>query len=373
MFYKKCRDFGMGQTRNNQPRAVTKQKILDRIRELLAAGQTTFPSERELAMRTGGSRSVIREILEELEQESRLVRTPHRRSINPETNRIPVLFVARGRNMIDNPTWARLWLALVNLAKGTPLAPELQLMRYWPEELEEDYQELSRRDAKYIILTNTRNLEPQIREWMEKKEKNIIFADEAYQHYGLPVVSLDNTRVGELAAEELFRNGFRSPALLTQDFSDHWYSPYLKRIQGFAAKCAELGMDYREERDCHRVFFEKSRLQSYIHQTEKIAEEKRYDSLFLTSDDQLPLVLEVLHDQMRFIPGELGMITLNSQNKALTGNTRVTAISSATTEIATTLSDLILAHADGRIREIPSKLIIPTIHKGETLCLRKGK
>ena len=55
----------MGQTRNNQPRAVTKQKILDRIRELLAAGQTTFPSERELAMRTGGSRSVIREILEE--------------------------------------------------------------------------------------------------------------------------------------------------------------------------------------------------------------------------------------------------------------------------------------------------------------------
>ena len=113
---------------------------------------------------------------------------------------------------------------------------------------------------------------------MEKKGKNIIFADEAYQHFGLPVVSLDNTRVGELAAEELFRNGFRSPALLTQDFSDHWYSPYLKRLQGFAAKCAELGMDYREERDCHRVFFEKGRLQSYIHQTEKIAEEKRYDS-----------------------------------------------------------------------------------------------
>ena len=98
--------------------------------------------------------------------------------------------------------------------------------------------------------------------------------------------------------------------------------------------------------------------------------QERYDSLFLTTDDQLPLVLEVMQDQMRYIPGELGMITLNSQNKAQTGNTRVNAVSSATDEIAAHLVRTILARADSRITELPTIAITPTIHNGETLCLR---
>lgn len=93
----------MGALRNNQPRAVTEGKVRQLVRELLAAGQTAFPSERELAARTGGSRSVIREILEAMEQKQQLLRTANGRSLNPEANRIPVLFVAGGRNMIDNP------------------------------------------------------------------------------------------------------------------------------------------------------------------------------------------------------------------------------------------------------------------------------
>ena len=363
----------MGQTRNNQPRSVTEEKIRVLIRERLSEGQTAFPSERDLAVLTGGSRSVIREILEELERNNRLLRTANGRLINPQTNRIPVLFVARGRNMIDNPAWARLWLAFLNRTKGTPLAPELQLMRYWPEEIEEDLGELARKQAKYIILTGNRDLEPQIRRWMEDHEKVVIFTDEAYLEYGLPVIALDNAKVGELAAEELFRNGFRSPALLTPDFSDHWYPPYQKRIEGFARKCAERNLDFQMERDVFSVFHQKGMLQNYIRQTMKIAEEKRYDSLFLTTDDQLPLVLEVFHDQMRYIPGELGMISLNSQNKAQTGNTRVNAISSATSEIAAHLTEVVEAHSEGNISKIPNIIISPTIHTGETLCLRKKK
>lgn len=362
----------MGQIRNNQPRAVTEEKIRTLIRQLLAQEQTAFPSERDLAVRTGGSRSVIREILEELEREKRLLRTANGRIINPQANQIPVLFVARGRNMIDNPAWARLWLAFVNRTKNTPLAPELYLMRYWPEEIEEDLRELSRKQAKYIILSTNLNLEPMIRQW-SAEGKNIVFTDEAYLRYGLPVISLDNARVGELAAEELFRHGFRSPALLTPDFSDHRYSPYLKRIKGFSRKCAELKMDFREERDCRRVFFQKGRLQSYIRQTTEIAEQMRYDSLFLTTDDVLPLVLEVLHDQQRYVPGEFGMITLNSQNNAVTGNTRVNAVSNVTNELAEKLADSLLAHADGLIPQIPTIAITPTLHDGETLCIRKAK
>ena len=99
----------------------------------------------------------------------------------------------------------------------------------------------------------------------------------------------------------------------------------------------------------------------------------RYDSLFLTTDDVLPLVLEVLHDQQRYVPGEFGMITLNSQNNAVTGNTRVNAVSNVTNELAEKLADSLLAHADGLIPQIPTIAITPTLHDGETLCIRKAK
>lgn len=360
----------MGALRNNQPRAVTEGKVRQLVRELLAAGQTAFPSERELAARTGGSRSVIREILEAMEQKGQLLRTANGRSLNPEANRIPVLFLAGGRNMIDNPAWARLWLALVNRMKGTPLAPELFLLRYWPEEIAEDLQTLAQNRARYLILCIDRNLEPLIRRWREEK-RNILFPDEGLLHYGLPVISIDNTRVGELAAQQLFEHGFRTPALLTPDFTDHWYSPYQKRIAGFTRECALLGLDFQPERDCYRVYYGKGRLQSCIRETTKIADQTRYDSLFLTTDDLLLLVLEVLNDQQRYTPGSFGLITLNSQNNALSGNARVNAISSATDELATSITDRIQAHADGLIDQLPTIAITPTIHEGETLCIRK--
>lgn len=361
----------MGLTRNNQPRTVTVEKIRSLIRELLAQKQTAFPSERELAVRTGGSRSVIREILEEMERNNQLLRSANGRIINPQANQIPILFIARGRNMIDNPAWARLWLAFSERAKTTPLAPELCLTRYWPEEIEEDLRGLSRRPEKYLVLCTNLNLEPLIRQW-RGEGRNIIFMDEAYLHYGLPVITLDNTRVGELAADELFRHGFRRPALLSPNFSDHSYTPYQLRIAGFIRKCRELGMDFREERDVYEVFHQKGMLQNYIRQTTEIAGQKRYDSLFLTSDDQLPLVLEVFHDQHRSIPGAMGMITLNAQNNAASYNTRVNAVSSATNEIADQLAASILAHADGQIPELPALIKIPpTLHDGETLCIRK--
>lgn len=360
----------MGALRNNQPRAVTEEKVRQLVRELLAAGQTAFPSERELAARTGGSRSVIREILEAMEQKQQLLRTANGRSLNPEANRIPVLFVAGGRNMIDNPAWARLWLALVNRMKGTPLAPELFLLRYWPEEIAEDLQTLAQNRARYLILCINRNLEPLIRQWCEEK-RNILFPDEGLLHYGLPVISIDNTRVGELAAQQLFEHGFRTPALLTPDFTDHRYSPYQKRIAGFTRECARLGLDFQPERDCYRVYYGKGRLQSCIQETTKIADQTRYDSLFLTTDDLLLLVLEVLNDQQRYTPGSFGLITLNSQNNALSGNARVNAISSATNELATLITDRIQAHADGLIDQLPTIAITPTIHEGETLCIRQ--
>lgn len=131
------------------------------------------------------------------------------------------------------------------------------------------------------------------------------------------------------------------------------------------------GAGFSAGTDCYRVYYGKGRLQSCIRETTKIADQTRYDSLFLTTDDLLLLVLEVLNDQQRYTPGSFGLITLNSQNNALSGNARVNAISSATDELAISITDRIQAHADGLIDQLPTIAITPTIHEGETLCIRQ--
>lgn len=358
----------MGRTRINQPRAITEKKIESLICELLSQGQNAFPSERELAERTGGSRSVIRQILVDFENNNRLHQTPNGRIINPDGNKIPVLFIASGRNMISNPAWARLWLTFLNRAKNTPLAPELFLIRFHAEEMAEDLLALSQKQASYIICCCDPGVPLPFQQW-ENENRIVIFTDENALRYSKTVIALDNFKAGEMAAEELFQHDFRTPVILAPELPDANYIPFVRRVEGFARKCSELGMDFQQERDCICVRYQKSRLQNYIRQTTKIAKLKRYDSLFLATDDQLFLVLEVLCDQQRPVPGGIGLITLNAQNNAQTGDIRVHAISHATDEIAEKLVQNIQAHAEGEFSQFPSCSIVPSIHQGETLSL----
>ena len=143
----------MGATRNNQSRAVTKEKVQQLIQNLLAQGENAFPSERELALRTGGSRGVIRGILEELEKEDRLRQTPNGRIINPQANQIPLLYAAIGRNMVENYAWAKLWFMLSRLAPSYGIKPELVLVG-WPEEKAlPAIRQIQESRAKYLIVT----------------------------------------------------------------------------------------------------------------------------------------------------------------------------------------------------------------------------
>ena len=143
----------MGATRSNQPREVTEEKIRDLLRSQLAMEQTAFPSERELAVRTGGSRSVIREILKEMERSGLLIQGANGRVINPSANKIPVLYIAAGRDAIANPAWARLWAALTEQLRAYPLTAELFLLRFWPEEIEEDLRKLAERMSAKSFTT----------------------------------------------------------------------------------------------------------------------------------------------------------------------------------------------------------------------------
>ncbi len=362
----------MGATRSNQSRAVTKEKILSLIRNLLAQGENAFPSERELAVRTGGSRGVIRGILEELEQEDRLRQTPNGRIIHPQANQIPLLFAAIGRNMVENRSWAKLWFTLSRLAPEYGIKPELVLVG-WPEEKAlPAIRQIQESNAKYLIMTCHgffHSLQ------FDFDSKFTIFPDEDALRQHDHVISLDNREAGRLAARALYEAGYRNPALVTENYP----SPYLsfqKRDEGFLEECRNLGIA-RKEKDCFFISLynglsKKEMLQKVFSVGEQIAKAKCFDSLFYITDERVPLLCDTLMDLGIVLPEQMGIISLNASNTSMNYRIPFTTISAATEELATKILETVAATDNGTLRTLKPIRITPGIHNIETLYKKKG-
>ena len=360
----------MGATRNNQSRAVTENKIRDLIREILAKGQTAFPSERELTVRLDAARTVIRSILEKMESKGQLLRTPNGRIINSEANRAQVLFIGHGRSMFANWAWALLYQSFCDQAPAGALSPRAQLIGFWPEEIEHDLAELQKSSAKYIVVTESFQDDSKIiRKWLSEG-RTVIGVDEDLTGRGFPIISLDNAKVGKMAADELYRHGFRHPALLLNTYDGKRYLPFDLRLDAYSKRCGELGMKFDRKTDLYDIGTSKGRLQWHIKSVTKIANDRNYDSLFAVSGENLPLIAEVLNEQGRPFPGEFGLIAFDVHSGIDTFHTRISAVSDAPEKIAEVLVRNIQKHADRMISEIPTIKCSPPIQKGETLCLR---
>ena len=362
----------MGATRSNQSRAVTKEKILSLIRNLLAQGENAFPSERELAVRTGGSRGVIRGILEELEQEDRLRQTPNGRIIHPQANQIPLLFAAIGRNMVENRSWAKLWFTLSRLAPEYGIKPELVLVG-WPEEKAlPAIRQIQESNAKYLIMTCHgffHSLQ------FDFDSKFTIFPDEDALRQHDHVISLDNREAGRLAARTLYEAGYRNPALITENYSFS-YLPLEQRAEGFLEECRTLGSP-RGEKDIFQLplyvgISEKEILQRVVAAGESIVKAKYYDSLFYVTDERVPLLCDTLMDLGIVLPEQMGIISLNASNTSMNYRIPFTTISAATEELATKILETVAATDNGTLRTLKPIRITPGIHNIETLYKKKG-
>ena len=363
----------MGATRSNQSRAVTKEKILSLIRNLLAQGENAFPSERELAVRTGGSRGVIRGILEELEQEDRLRQTPNGRIIHPQANQIPLLFAAIGRNMVENRSWAKLWFTLSRLAPEYGIKPELVLVG-WPEEKAlPAIRQIQESNAKYLIMTCHvffHSLQ------FDFDSKFTIFPDEDALRQHDHVISLDNREAGRLAARTLYEAGYRNPALITENYSFS-YLPYEQRAKGFLEECRNLGIP-REDKNIftvslYRGISEKEIIERVFAVGEQIAKAKCFDSLFYITDERVPLLCDTLMEFGIRLPEEMGIISINATNTSMNYRFPFTTVSSATRKIAEQILKEIARMEREKSFDLKSVRLTPKLHNPETLLKRKGK
>lgn len=363
----------MGATRNNQSRAVTKEKVQQLIQNLLAQGENAFPSERELALRTGGSRGVIRGILKELEKEDRLRQTPNGRIINPQANQIPLLYAAIGRNMVENHAWAKLWFMLSRLAPSYGIKPELILVG-WPEEKAlPAIRQIQESRAKYLIVTCHAFFQSL---QFDFDSKFTIFSDEdALRNHG-HVISLDNREAGRLAARTLYEAGYRNPALVTENFA----FPYLtleRRGEGFLEECRNLGIA-RERKDIFTVSLyqgvsKKEIIQRVFAVGEQIAKAKCFDSLFYITDEQIPLLCDTLQEFGVRLPEEMGIISTNATDASMSYRFPFTTVSVATAKIAEQILKEVARMEREKSFDLKSVRLTPKLHNPETILKWKGK
>ena len=280
-----------------QSKNETETKLEECIRKLVGGGIRILPSERDLCTITGGSRKVIRELIEELTERGRLVlKNKKREIVMPESSgkKIPVTFAAVGNYHVENYSWAQLWYYLQKEAEISNIDLKLVLIPSSEQKRKEAVRLLKHSDARYLILPNVKKILKHER--FDFKKHICIFTDEDDMESEENVISLDNLELGKMAARALYQAGYRSPAIISLRLYPD-YLPFILRTQGFIEECGKLGIDLRKK-DCFTIDCKsiRSEMISTLDHAEHLAQTKGFDSIFLISDGALRLITASLYE-----------------------------------------------------------------------------
>jgi DNA-binding LacI/PurR family transcriptional regulator len=352
-----------------------REKIADKLNQFLQKmrkrGDLILPAERELCKIMECSRETLRRALEYQEGKGNIVKKGRARTLSMKTatdNKVlgRFAFVANGQGMVGNPAWNKLWNALLAKAEKEKIAAELILIPY--NSGKKDMERLLK-DAPEILIISTIDSSV-VRDLIFSLEGKILITTE--EHYGDRVgnlITLDNYEVGRLAAKKLSEHGYKKPALIRYDhFSakNILYIPFTRRYEGFRDGCAEFGMQFSSKSEFpvetgnhyNRVF------QLIKHASSVVKGD--FDSVFLYTDDHLPFFYEALSDEQN-IPGDIGLITLNSFDVAISHDPPVSSCSHGTAPMANALIDPLKKFFIKGYYDIGRVFVKPDFHEGETL------
>ena len=280
-----------------QSKNETETKLDECIRNLVSGGIRILPSERDLCEITGGSRKVLRELIEELTERGRLVLKKRKREIViPESSgkMISVLFVAIGNYHVETYSWAQLWHYLQKEAEISNIDLQLVLIPSSEQKRKDAIRFLKHSDAKYLILPDVKNILKHDR--FDFKKHICIFTDENDTQSEENVISLDNLELGKMAARALYQAGYRRPAIISKRFYPD-YLPFVLRTRGVIEECGKLGIALRKK-DCLTIDCKSTRnmMISTLDHAEHLAQTNEYDSIFIITDEELLLINSILYE-----------------------------------------------------------------------------
>ncbi len=341
----------MSEKQTYQRREITQARLSCCIRNLVDCGVRDLPSERDLSKATGGSLKVIRSLLQEMEANGTLLRRNNKREIagfEKMRKAVPLAFLARGRNMVYNRAWAKLWLSIERQAPAFGVKPEL-ILTDWPLQIQQEtIRKLQKSHFHYIVATfaDYPDHKP-----VQYTDKYVIYTDEHSSTVpSRRVICLDNREVGHKAARALAEAGYERPAIVADQLAQE-YLPFRNRIEGFMDECATLGLKCSSNDIFHihigKETTAKSRVLDTIDVAERIVHLGCYDSLFAIADERVPLICDVFFESGLKMPEDIAIISQNTTNSSAEARFPFTTVSAATDKIAQTILQTVSNDSEG--------------------------
>lgn len=353
-----------------QSKAITRQKLDAYLKEMSSRGKTLLPTELELCGLLDASRRVIRELLQEKERKGEIIKNARSRELPlPIASAARFTFISGGENIPQNPTWAKLWIALQQYAPEYKLIPEM-LFYSW-ETTAREFEKMLKDTSGNLIVSNL----PHGACIPGGFRSNIIYLDEGILPEHDSFIGLDNRVAGAMAAEELRRFGYRRPAIMNFELDlikGKWYTMYRHRVEGFLKRCQELHVPFSmDDVFSPRMPLSIGERMANISAALAQIQEKKYDSLFVVCDNDIAFIYDFLIHKGVGIPEKFGLITINSFDYALQHCPVVNSVSTGTFEIARTLLSFLSDVQTKPIRGNVHLYIKPDMHDGKTLIKQK--
>lgn len=338
-------------------------------------GQVMLPGERELSRLLGCCRSTVRKLLEQKLDAGVIVRKARGRALSQDTvtgkrTLGRVTFVAKGNVMVDNPAWNRLWHRFQPKAEAAGIVATTALLPFHRDNFDWDTFATSLTD---VLVITTVTGEDRLR-LLERNNRLVITTEEHFEDEIPNLVAMGNYTAGTMAAEELARHGYRRPAYLTDLRQDDGriYVPYQRRLDGFRDACRGLGLEYGPESEFFLEWCNRARTCLDIARQTVVAARAGFDALFLYTDVDVEFLMEGLRDAEMEAPRDLGVITVNSFDRAESHHPKISSISHGTEAMADTLVEKLKYFFKTGKTDIGKCLLRPNIHPGKTLKQAEG-
>ena len=322
-----------------------------------------LPPEIPLAQSLKTSRMTLRKAMASAEMDGWISREGKRTLINVQKHSLrscgQILFIAPAEHSAFlHPAMERLWL---NLFPEVRILDGMISCLLVDRSLSCENFEEAVENADIILLTTFIPwIGEQLQELFRFRDQKIIIAlSDSYIGYCCNQIALDNTAVGRLAAQTLLHAGAKKTLIL----SDTSGTAHRKRVAGCRSVLHEYGC-------AAGLFIKRKGIPNplfYMMCRDRVNQAcgAGYDSLFLTSDEGIEVILMDLFAAGE-IPKRIKVITVNGSGQALRHNPPITCVSHATQGVVAALLHRLKLIAAGESRQPFQTLIEPMIYFNAT-------
>ncbi len=337
--------------------------------EMRRRGEMMRPPERDLCECLRCSRGTARKLLKMKEAEG-VIRKNHLArtlSLQAATNKKRLgsfAFVSEGDTMPGNLPWNKLWNRLRIKAEAASLSCELALFPFHRSEF--DWRAMLSRLPDILVLTT---MAPDARNrFLALKGKTVITTEEHYRGAIDNIVAMDNYAAGRLSATMLAEHGYRKPALLCDRLivEGKLYVPFERRAAGFRTGCEERGIEFGDASEFW-VEGQGVKLKIGIAKRAALIASRGFDAVFLHTDNDLAFLMEGLADEGVVVPKDMGVVTVNSFDAAISYHPKVSCVSHGSEPVADMLVRKILQILRTGDTHLGECLVTPGLYEGETL------